>query len=943
MEKYDPLMDSTKLNDSSKIESAKRFLANITWVYENVQERGTKPADGRHNRITIKRFAPGAPNSCVREVLDILTQQAPYQDPVISNTVFPGKWKPKLSWFRKDSRYETVNNRTASVTLIQELIPADEDGDSEIIDGGGNCTTEIVYKYVWDATEVELPEEAKNPPQGVQYSVNSVSRDDDTGLFSYYITKHVAIEQKDGPYISDIRNSAVTWTTTWKNAYEIPEGLPEDGETVADGEVRRVTRSQNDDCTWDITLEVTKTLEHDALEACEKTFTEHKHTSQTGGNKEPISEAPAAGGGKHYSYSSKKEEDGTYTHSKAVTTEIARKQYTVAKDASLYGTRITTVDKNQANANVSSVDLDIGESIRVDRTSGGSYDVTRTCVTVTFPGEVQQASCKTVSETINSRTVIEEKKGNEKATAGGGVLVKHDYEMTEYGTWRHSKTTTEETPVESYVVTKDRGIEGLTTTVVSINGQGVEADPTRIGSSVKKEKTPGGLTNVTTQSTEVIDVTASETQSVDAFTSTQKVVEIAAAKKDTTLTHEQGVIKSVESQLTNKGAYQNTTTTQTDKTVGRATYVVAKTAFGTTTTETTRNARGMDTDAAVGVTVKNTMNQSGTYDVERTVTNRDPVDWSYASQETAFSKACTTKGRGASKVPDAGLGGSSNGEMGDDGKFDYTLTTVTPKAQTWESSYTTAGDGSSEVEYEQKNGEAMSSDGAGVGQIVTTRNSMNEFGLMDSSREVRSAGDAWKYSVSLPHNGGGSTFVFFGNQPTPVIPSYSGSVASASASVSKDMYGLYNGHVVITFRSNKGGGGGGDDPSEPDDSTSTSIGRADVKDWSKSGGVTTKTVEIYNGVAYDVTWKATMRTGYKADPNSITLGGLNMPGGPSGGVFPFSVGAHYTFFDNVERVSVVMAGSELDGNGAPVVGSSSPEGDSGPGGGSDGGSGGTTS
>ena len=948
MEKYDPLMDSTKLNDSSKIESAKRFLANITWVYENVQERGTKPADGRHNRITIKRFAPGAPNSCVREVLDILTQQAPYQDPVISNTVFPGKWKPKVSWFRKDSRYETVNNRTASVTLIQELIPADEEGDSEVIDGGGNCTTEIVYKYVWDATEVELPEEAKNPPQGVQYSVNSVSRDDDTGLFSYYITKHVAITQKDGPYISDIRNSAVTWTTTWKNAYEIPEGLPADGETVEHGVVRQVSRRQNDDCTWDITLQETRTVEHDELEQCKKVYTEHTHTKSTGGNGAPLGEAPEAGGGKHYEYASRKEEDGTYTHTKIVTNEISRDNYRVTKDATLYGTRETIVDLNKASFDASVVP-DIGESVQYEMTPGGRYNVTRTCVTITSPGEIRTSRGKTVTQSECSDTTVVKTKGDEAASAYDGELIRYDYRRNEYGTWDRTKTVTTEHEVIDHTVVKSLEIDGGTVTKTSVNlAAGTQCEVVNIGDSVKIETTPGGLVNIT--KTEMC-----VEHDVDTLWSDQST-KFAASHSETTISKEAlectkgvghvqcaggGEVHSAESRLTNKGAYQNTESVQVEYNVDNADVATAYTAFGKTTTTKHRSRPAPDNsrDGHCGVTVRNSVTNGGLYDVEITEACRKTTSWDFVSNRTAFNTVTEEEVKGSSiKANSTKYGERVDVTLADDGLYDITKVTVESEPQSWTSSEA-RGDGQETTVRTNRNS-ASSLPVASVerGVVKSSTNTMTELGEYDTTETIVSAGCSWFKEISLPQDDGITHFTFFKNYDYIPEPSYSGNVDSASASVSMNQFGLYDGSFTVAFKPKGGSGatppsscsGGGDSGGSGGDGGNTcanvaQLGCAVVQEWSYSEPVESHTTEFYSGIAYDVTWSAMLKAGVSVSTTPTINGSVNLPGGPGGGVFPFATGYYYMFYSDVKRKSVTQAGSTVDANGAPIVSSSSCE------------------
>lgn len=954
MEKYDPLMDSTKLNDSSKIESAKRFLANITWVYENVQERGTKPADGRHNRITIKRFAPGAPNSCVREVLDILTQQAPYQDPVISNTVFPGKWKPKLSWFRKDSRYETVNNKTASVTLIQELIPADEDGDTEVFTSGGNCFSETVVQYMWDMDSVEVPAELANPgerPQGVQYSVAGVNRDDDSGLFSYYITKQIAIPQKDGPYISGIQNSAVTFTTTWKNAYEIPEDLPQDGETVVDGDIRRVSRRQNDDCTWDITLEVTRTLEHDALEACKRVFTEHQHTTQVGGNKDPLPEAPPAGGGKHYEYSSKKEEDGTYTHSKTVTTEIPRENFTIERSTSLYGTRTTVVDKNLSSANTREVP-EVGGSIRIERTQGGSYDVTRTSIEVTNPDLIQETKCTTIAQSVCSTTNVVDERGDETATASGGVLVAYNYNQNEYGTWNRTESITTEKQVDCCSVTTTMGIDGTTVAVTVLNAPAnCTCEASKLGDSVQIEKTPGGLLNITKRSVDAtteIDRRWSDTRTMTQDQYEHAIVQACAlscAKDGTVTSAGGGVMRSASSQLTETGAYINTTTKTTFLPVTCETYVISNDFFGATTQTRHRNQSDRRVTAPVGGSVTNVMNEGGSFDVTVVEPKRTLRELRFTSEKTDFAEKVTVSTRGGTKVPTVKYG-SVSAAYDEYGKINGQAEEVTPStfANAVRNEVETF-DGTTILEQTKNSKDNSTTPQYSPSMIVTKRADATGYGTWDVTTTTKTPGAPWLKVFDLPTNDGMTVYYLFGNQPEFFEPNYKGSVSSASASVSRDPeFGLWNGSYTIHFNEKDKTsyattvGGNAGEPSKKDtteippenggstNSASTrtlSLGSARLSTWGVTQNIKTTTYEIHSGALYKVTWSAVMRCGICVEPYHSTFNvnkilpkdsQLHLPGGPQGGIFPFASGFYFVYYTDITRKAELKKGT-TDANG----------------------------
>lgn len=933
--KYDPLKDSPAYNSATRIEEAERFLKNIVWTYENVSERGTAPKDGRCNRMTIRRFAPGAPGSCVREVLDILTKQAPYSDPVINNMVFPGKWKPKMSWFRKDSAHETVNYKTQTVTLIQELVPADENGDVEDVAGGGNCTQIREIEYVWDATDVETPEPPY--PQGVTYQVGGVNRDDDSGLFSYYIEKTIAVTQHYGPYVTQQTATSVVTQETWKNAYELPEGLPEDdGTYTIAGETVTVKREINPDCTWDITVLRERKVLGDTTKECKKVLTEHEDATTVSGSAYPIGEAPQAGDGKYYANASKKEEDGTYTNREQVTNEISVKNHTKSYENTLFGLKTTTVDKNQGSEPTGTPK--IGESLSYQRTPGGSYDVTRVCFSVTNPGDVEESLSTTIAQSQCSWKSIKETKGTDTASAGNGVLTAYQYEQNQYGLWNTTKSVTTELPVIECAVSKDVTLQGTRVTTISKNQPSADGySATEVGDSLSVVKTPGGLYDITKTSVDMSkEMDTAWSSGATAFVECHCETKIQSRPLSCTeglgsaTCAGEGLVNTAASRLTEYGAYENTTAVMCEINVDNAEETVQKTVFGTTTRKKHRSRDKKETATKAGVTVINTVTDGGLYDVDITTTERCRICWAIESQKSTFETRTKTDYCGLKSPVEIGGYGSADTTLNDDGSYSGSMTEVTPVPGTYMTSSRSQFHGSSTSTTTMHSGSALPSTGgyAAGSAVIQNVSRATDVGTWETTVTQESPGPAWKEEFFLPHKGGGTKFAFFGNYPSMYIPSYSGSILSASASVSRDStFGLYNGHVQVTYGGSDSTSGGypeedectGTSCSTDCDSSARTLGCAVVAEWNDSSSVETYTVEVYNGVGYVVTWKATMHTGFKkAGTAGLTLGLpgsiLAMPGGPAGGVVPYADGVFYTVFSGLSRSNST---GDPDENGAP--------------------------
>lgn len=947
--KYDALKDSALYNSTTKIEEAKRFLANVVWTYENVSERGTAPKDGKHNRITIRRFAPGAPGGCVREVLDLLTQQAPYADPVISNMVFPGKWRPKLSWFRKDSRYETVNYKTHTVTLIQELVPADDNGEIENVNGGGNCNQIDEYQYVWDAAEVTSPEPPY--PQGVTYSVQSVHRDDDSGLFSYVIHKRVAVMQHTPPYVSNKTATSTRVTESWSNLYDSDLAeldLPEEGTDLETGEAVTVERRKKDDCTWDIAVHRTKTTPNEAAEQCKKVLTQHDHSISKSGETAPLGEAPAAKDGVHYEHTSKLEEDGTYTNTVGKTTEINVNGHAVQRRGTLYGVQRTVTDVNTTDNPVNDP-VGIGESIEVTRTPGGLYNVERTCFILCAPPDLAEVRIATIAETSCLTKDVRDEKTDELATAEGGVLKRFEQRLNEFGKWEICETITKEIGVTDCMVGTDVTLQGTRRTEVHKHQDKDFADSVvaeKIGDTVQVVRTDGGLYDVTKtyvcMADEMCtgwsgDATIFE-KSYSCRTVGPEKLSCLGLGVDRIEEACGGVIKTASSVLNQLGAYENTEAVKKELEVECSSTTKAVTAFGVTAVTEHQNQSAPEEASSAGVTVRNTKTDGGLYDVTITCVCRNEVCWKYTSAKTAFMETCRVEVRGSDTFPsELGPGefGSIEAELSDDGKYDYCTTVFNPTECCWVERKLVSGDcGSTTVTtYKNWDEECCITPTARQGYIYNNEKSINEYGKYDYEYVTQCAGECWQCLITLPSDGGMTYLHFYENQAAPMVPDYCGNVTYATASTQRDQFGLFSGSSTITFRPSKTGGSGGsgdgntedaEDAVKPGGSCNT-LGRTSVVGWSTAeGGIEVKstTTEFYNGIAYDVTWTAKYHAGFSTSGAAVAFtkdAYLSMPGAAPGGITPYAAGAFYAYYTEVKRACVTKSAESVDDNGAPEI------------------------
>lgn len=761
--KTDPLdTNSLVYADNVRVEEAKRFIRNIRWRWDLVSERGAKPKNGFRPKMAMRRFAPGAPLNSIRLILDMITDAAPYVNPIVSGDIIQGRWKPKVTWFRKDMQQQTYDMRgDATVTIVQDLVPDYEDGESDLVNAGGDCSEITEYEYVWDAAEVSAP--SMPYPQGVTYGVQGVNRDDDSGLFSYILVKRTAVEQHFGPYISISSAKSYATTEVYKNAYNIPADLPQEGDVVDGGKVTRVSISVNDNCTYNIQIDRSFTSKVKAVKSCARTVYTHQETETTTGQEKGLGEAPAANGGVVKTHISTLEDDGTYTNeirtNEEQTVQSAVKNITAGK----FITVTTIANRGQASSlnigfkkdecdNV--IDNGIGTA-KSTLTEGRLYDTEETRYCIIEGTESESSRADKFSKESTSRAI--------GGDAYPSITVDKDAYYTEEtacsvdnttGAITRTKTVRTELSVPDAVVVHSKSIYGVTTSRLDKNcdcgckftNKSYTPDTDLgIGESVKVTMNPGGSADVEMSSTAVNDdgmVIASSgvktalgkqtsyTEIKNAPFTCNLIPETDECGKptgaylvcDTVSPPENGKITNWSSKITEYGTW-NTTVEVTEEKITCRSESSTATAFATTETTERISASCEAASKSLGacneiIAVSSQLTQNGRYDTTKKTTTPKKQVWSTVNN-TPFGTTTTTDFRNTASTDNTVMlykeklvNGkvvsyelqdgkpeyfSSKCAMNDHALFDGSVTTVSPRKATQLSQMTQDADSLSVV------------------------------------------------------------------------------------------------------------------------------------------------------------------------------------------------------------------------------------------------------
>lgn len=834
---FDPLNPNVPaLQESGRKEATLAFVRSMVWYLETMTERGRPYKDGRRPYIKLRRFCPGIPYASVRAVLDALTDINVITDPVISGHIEPGKWRATFTHYRKDSRYERVDSKDATATIYQDLVPFYEDGEGEEIDGGGDCKRVRSLTYVWEAATIETP--PRPYPVGVSYAVQSVQRNDETGLFDYVLVREESIEIHEEPYVSRRAAGVVQKTERWYNAHEIPEGLPKEGESFDEqGRLVEVSIQKNDDCTYDIVVQTTETEEYEAKEACMLTTMQHEHSITRAGQDEPLGEAPAAGGGIYYRHNSDRESDGTYTNTVVTVCEIPLPEQQVQKSKTLDGTRVTTAHKNLTSVPVK--ELNVGETMAFSVNDGGSYDVTLTCFELCDERFIGRSSCKTISAEIETISEVTPEYGEEAATVDEGTMVAISYCQTDLGTWRRTESTTVETPVEDKRVSKNLTLDGVVIrTVHQHQPKDTKCEVVNIGDTVTLERTEGDLIDIDVQQLDresfvcrVISDTAQASMfsdehsqtcaSLDALTCVGGIGQIQRAGG--------GTVYRAASCLTDIGTYRNTESVTCELPQENAVLTTDVTVGKRRTRKESRNLLTQAQLDGLG-TVSNGLTDGGAFNSTVITTELVPEEWAYKRSQSVFEDVTLCHFAGYEEIVkeaesdkdtvmvdrDMQDGGYTTIVQHTEPKFAWAVRgggedfdTISCSGQDRNCSKSFFGQlgAAPVIEYKE-------------GQIVAYCSAQTGIeGSYNVGWNITTAKEYWYESTTFEGRCSTEVIFTFGNSKVYIPAVVRSAVASisksnllsVSPSVSRDRFGNWNGVVSIRILTQEGGGGGGGD------------------------------------------------------------------------------------------------------------------------------------
>ena len=393
---------------TTEIAAAKKIVEGLVW----------QPAEGHNYRYskavnTLTRFCEAASMEpdVAKLVIEYLKNEVITETDGISllnkRMDFGAGWKAMDAWYQTAAGEKFAGTESTKVRVFQVLMQPPADGDTGdgpyLVEDG--CQYKVSHTFYWNIEELPELDESSS---GIQYTMQGITRDSTTGLYSCVIEERERVQQ-DVP----LYDSA-------KTIYETIQREAHTGVKAADLQ----TTGQAASVAGGVLVERQVTKNGDCTSNVENTVTIEK---------------PVTGAVKQY-----------------------RK--------TLRGTVETTTDRNAAAAltygmETGGTPMKVGESRRSEKTPGGKFNNTTEAVTAEAAGEIQR-SCEMSGEVEHTDVSVEnvlEEPEDEHQEGEQNKVVKKTVRKTEEGTFDVETVTKEYSPTVT-VATTNWGTEKAVTT-----------------------------------------------------------------------------------------------------------------------------------------------------------------------------------------------------------------------------------------------------------------------------------------------------------------------------------------------------------------------------------------------------------------------------------------------------------------------------------------------
>ena len=412
-------------------------------------------------------------------------------------TKFEAEWKPVSAWYEQQEGQIDERTKLKIIRIFQALQrnPKDGKGDGPYVVEKG-CMYKVSHTFYWNVPE--LPE-APQSESGVSYRFGSVARDDETGLWSCYLEKRERVMQEVPEYTSDNTGFAARTEQQFLGVKQDAVTETGKKASASNGVTVRRRLKKNEDCTTDVTVEtvVDKPVEKASVtverslraktvvtedrnmpsplndanlppgtrvtnektesgqwnrkktqtvptppegavrESCAKTLFEHVHQKTEATKSRPslyhVGDVQI-GDGETVEEEVRQLEDTSFEKATVSKKELKVEDAVVEVRKTLRGVRKTTVHRSMPQPAKTS-DLNIGDTVRNEKTPGGKINQTVETVEKTPVGRVAESVQESALKKVAQTTENVSEKPDVAAIREKGKVVRKEARCTEEGTW----------------------------------------------------------------------------------------------------------------------------------------------------------------------------------------------------------------------------------------------------------------------------------------------------------------------------------------------------------------------------------------------------------------------------------------------------------------------------------------------------------------------------
>ena len=458
-------------------------------------------------------------------LLDYLSSDACLATLSLNKQGISGDWKPVNAWYEINNK---PNGAMGGVRLYHALMvnPTNGDGDGpHVVENG--CQWNVKWTFFWKQESVITLTGQYASTSGVNYRITNLSQDDETGLYSYVLERRERVQQDIAEY-ETARTSFETRKEEQHLGVK-QDSVASAGKQASVSDGKTITRRlrKNDDCTTDVINETTQeeavsgavtetiarlrgtetTIVNRNMAAkasennlpvgtsvrnektdggrwtqtirsfaasvagklrvtCRKTIFRHVQAETTNVANDPgFQHVADAGGGVVRETDVQKTDMDTFDVTTTETREQSVQGAVTETRKFIDGTVTRTVNRNQSSK-ASEEGLDVGDSVRNEKTEGGCWDQTIERSSAEPAGVVGETCENTALVHSHARTTGMGKvnKPTAEVSAGDGTIRSKRVRKTDRGAW---EVTSEDRTAKPATAEADGGTRNRTVHVVS--------------------------------------------------------------------------------------------------------------------------------------------------------------------------------------------------------------------------------------------------------------------------------------------------------------------------------------------------------------------------------------------------------------------------------------------------------------------------------------------